>query len=945
MKYEELIILLPCHSLEDFPLHHEGEEAEGLLANWTAMWHPALLASAAAMPTWHRVDDPPEELANRLILVPSVSAQEMQTGFAQRAKGDGACLIRKQHDRNEIVARALESLDGGDAGVDAELVADFLALGYCYLQVELLTRQMRYASNLDEVYFSKQVVAAAHAAVEGDQATSREKLQACFDVLAEERDHYYPVDAFLLDITLVAPTTVGQSLRDELAAPNIINLLMSGESLSAMAADESRTLETLKAAIQEKRVGLIGGETAERRLPLLSHEAVLGDLKRGVALYEQHLGARPQVYGRRRFGLTPALPQMLHGLGFTGALHATLDDGRFPEGTQIKTRWEGSDGTAIDALARAPLDATRPETYLGLAVKMGESMDMDHVATVCLVHWPGQSSPWFEDLRRIARYSTALGKLITVDEYFRETDHPAHTDQFEAEQYRSPYLKQAVIRKHDDPLSTSVRYWRRKALADGVQALETLAALISGDATEPASSLIEEVDRTADDADQQALDERAAQAMSSAAERFANSLPHGDGPQERGYLVANPSSFVRRVGMEVSELAALPAVEKPVYAAAESAGRKHAVVDLPPMGFAWLSAAKSEVPVKKDALKTLAVEESDFFLLRNEFFEAIINTETGALQSIHEYKKRGNRMSQQLALRMPRQRGKPGDAWNAGDAQADYSVMAADEIQVTASSAVLGEVVTKGRLLDRSGESLAGFQQTYRLWRGSRVLQIEVELDPTAELKSDPWNSYYALRFAWANEAADVLRSAQQSCHPAEAKRIEAPHYLEIADEKTRTAILTGGLPYHQRTGLRMLDTLLIVRHERQRRFQVGIGIDLTHPMQEALGLLASPAALAQTAAVPAPTTSGWLFHLDNKNVVATYWQPRVEEGRVVGFGVRLLETSGRPSRVGMSTFRAVASAQRVDFAGNAQGELEIKDGKINTELAAHQWIEIEATF
>ena len=35
---QELIILLPCHSLEDFPLHHEGEDAEGLLASWTALW-------------------------------------------------------------------------------------------------------------------------------------------------------------------------------------------------------------------------------------------------------------------------------------------------------------------------------------------------------------------------------------------------------------------------------------------------------------------------------------------------------------------------------------------------------------------------------------------------------------------------------------------------------------------------------------------------------------------------------------------------------------------------------------------------------------------------------------------------------------------------------------------------------------------------------------------
>ena len=51
MTYRESYILLPCHSLEDFPLHHEGDDAAGLLAAWTALWHPALLAATGAGPS------------------------------------------------------------------------------------------------------------------------------------------------------------------------------------------------------------------------------------------------------------------------------------------------------------------------------------------------------------------------------------------------------------------------------------------------------------------------------------------------------------------------------------------------------------------------------------------------------------------------------------------------------------------------------------------------------------------------------------------------------------------------------------------------------------------------------------------------------------------------------------------------------------------------------
>src|SRR5690606_19709101 len=130
MKYEELIILLPCHSFDDFPVHHEGEEAEGLLAAWTAMWHPALLASAQSLPTWKRCDDPPELLTGRLMLIPKISASELPTGLAARAKAEGAVVVRGKSSRAEILQAALEGLESDGAGADAELVADFLALGF-----------------------------------------------------------------------------------------------------------------------------------------------------------------------------------------------------------------------------------------------------------------------------------------------------------------------------------------------------------------------------------------------------------------------------------------------------------------------------------------------------------------------------------------------------------------------------------------------------------------------------------------------------------------------------------------------------------------------------------------------------------------------------------------------------------------------------------------------
>ena len=60
MTFREVVLLLPCHSLEDFPTFHTGPEASGLLAAWTVAWHPRLIAMTERLPLWHRADDPPD---------------------------------------------------------------------------------------------------------------------------------------------------------------------------------------------------------------------------------------------------------------------------------------------------------------------------------------------------------------------------------------------------------------------------------------------------------------------------------------------------------------------------------------------------------------------------------------------------------------------------------------------------------------------------------------------------------------------------------------------------------------------------------------------------------------------------------------------------------------------------------------------------------------------
>jgi alpha-mannosidase len=924
MRFTELTVLLPCHSLEDFPVYHEGAAADELLGAWCAPWHPALLASAGAVPNWQRIDVPPETLAGRLVVAPPFCLDRLPAGFVARAKSEGACVVHEAN-RDAAVAAALAALDGGDAGVDAALAADFLALGFCRLQIELLTRHMRFSTNIDETHFEREVVAAAQAAVGHDTNAAREHLQQCFDTLYEARKHFYPVDVYLVDITLLAATTLGQSLQQELAGATPTNLLGPTALLSELAKEHPDTWSSLTAAIDAGTACVLGGEPEESELPLLPLETALASLSAGVQKYTSLLGRGPRVYGRRRAGLGPTLPQLLTKLAFQGALHFTLDDGRFPLGPQSKTRWEGLDSSVLDVLARVPCDAAKPESFLGLSRRMADAMDSDQVATVIFAHWPHGSSPWHDALRRVARLSPVLGKFMLLDDYFSHTDMPGRLSKFEPDDYRTPYLQQAIVRGQPDPISRYVVLHRSQAERAALQAISTLGELIVGKTDAEACCAHGNADSAG---------EASKTALNVALGRLAALLPRTPAPTSPRYLVVNPLSFSRSIGLEVPRLEYPPEVKAPVVGAGLGAERKFAVVDVPALGFAWVESGGSAPAASR--VKPLAEDN----VLRNEFFEATISRTTGGIQSLYSFRQRGNQLSQQIAFRMPQ-----------ADAEAGYSSMRAESVDVSAASAACGEIVSRGALVDGQGRRLAGFRQTTRVWSGSRLLGIEIELDGLEELRADPWNSYYAARFAWPEETADLYRGVALARQKTTATRLEAPEYVTIDNGSGATSILTGGLPYHRLSEPRMLDTLLVVRGETARRFSLAVGVDLPNPAAAAVEFI-TPGTVWFDEGSPPAASSGWFFHVSAKNVVATHWQPLVDTGApesatsgkhaIIGFRARLLETAGRAGRVTLRAFRGVAHARQVDFLGETLLEVPVEDDKIMLDFAAHEWIEVE---
>lgn len=968
MPYDDLMILIPCHSLEDFPAELGEDEAASLLNSFAVPWHPVLLADAKVLPRWHRGDDPPESSPKRLVFLPMSCESWVPAGWADRVSSEGGIVVRGLSERAAMVQAALApwrvETAGGEPAVDPELAGDFMALGFAYLEIELLTRKMRHFSNLDEVHLQREAVAAAEAALAGDAETARTRLTACFDALAEARERFYPVDCYLIDLCLVIPRLADDNLRAAVATRKPMSVLASAADLEEIAGAAPQVQAALRDACSGGAADIICGDLCERPLPLLPLESVLWQLEEANAIVTRLFEKSSTVWGRRRYGVFPLLPQILKKAGFKGALHVVLDDGIYPDAEQSKVRWEGTGGTSIDAWSRIPLAADAAVSFLRFPDRMSESMDNDHVAAVALARWPEVKSPFFDDLRRIHNYAPVLGKFITLSDFFERTDSPTRHAHYKPNEYLTPYLFQSVAREEENAISRFTRHLARRARLDSGLWMAGLRALLSGRSPDPTATA--DLERAVERLDENPAAEAAADLsqrvggfVSDAAGKLAQVIVHGAGNQ-RGFLVFNTLGFRRVVTVPLD-----PAGPVPQPAAEKSwvqwGGQHHALtVDVPGAGFAWVPADVSPPPTS--AAAPLAVAD----LLRNEFFEVHLNETTGGIAQIKEYGRSPNRLSQQLTYRFSRERSfTVGAGEHAEQTKSHYAEMRRLKSEITCAGPALGEIVTTGEIIDQTnGARLSGYRQTLRIWRGRPVVEIEIELDVAQKPDGEPWHNYYTSRFAWHDETASLTRSAMMGAHETTDERIESLHYLEIATPEERTTIICPGLPFHRKTGPRMIDSILVVARETERVFRFAIALNQDYPMQSALDALC-PAVLVPTqGGPPRGGPAGWFFHLATRQVqilqmlpvMSVAPKPGDEAGEAsnaaaqpspirCGCALRLVETEGRPTRARLRCFRTPAWARQRDFAGQTICELSIDADAVLVDLTSFEIADIEIRF
>lgn len=957
MSFTDIVILIPSHSLEDFPTEHTDQPAASLLNAFSVAWHPALIASAGTLPRWRRADEPSAVHSGQILFVPTVCDDWLPHGWVEDARRAGATVIAQVSERAELEAMVQAAL-GDQPRVDPEWVADFYAFGFCWLQVELLSRHMRNFSNIEEGILHDCVLSAARAAVAGDSHTTQPQLKAAFELLLEARERFYPVECYLIDLCLAFGELEPSALIRELDQQVPINLLASATDMATLVGQNPAVETALRSAVSSRRHCLIGGEDRETLLPVLPLESVLHQFQAGRTHWKSLAGSSPDVWGRRRFGLCALLPQLLSRLGFRAALHIALDDGIYPDQEHTKLRWRGADESQIDALSRIPLAADGASSYLRFPVRLAESMDHDQVAGLIFARWPDVTSPWFHDLRRSQKYAPVLGRFVTLSQFFTATELPGQLNTYKSHEYFPPYLIQSVARRDPDPLSSLADHTLRRRAFDRARWCQALARALLGQAPEVSETSLQEIQLEA--AAPEGLPDSVAGARAAvtaleeaAASTLAPLIMHGSPQSERGFLLINTLSFDRRVCVTVPGLTRVPPLQGPVKAAAVHSGRGELVVELPGAGYVWIPETSPGAPGTQP--RTAPLDEG---VLKTEWFEVVINPQTGGIGHIRLHNQRTKRLSQQVSFRFPRER-----TVGTGESayQTQYAEMRCRSLQFSSPTPLTAEAEARGEILDpASGAPLATFLQRTRIWRARPIVEIDIELSDVKVPDGDPWNNYFASRFAWISETAAVTRSLFHMAQGFGGERFETSDYIEVADDEERAVIIPHGLPYHRYTGRRMVDSLLIVAGETRRRFQFTIAIDAKYPLEAAWNAMTPPVVVPTTQGPPRAGTSGWFFHLDARNVQLTRIlnlgdvdSPSLPTGDMdamplpvgPGFAVRLLETEGRARLVRLRTFRQPIYARKRDFQGQTLGELVLDGDAVLVEMAPHEVVDVELRF
>ncbi len=935
MNPRELILLSPYRVPAKDSLMLGDEDMAAFLNGYTALWHPALLYGAAETPKIASPYDYEAPKAGHVYALPETPQVFLPDDWEDRVRAAGAVAVHATADRAGTLANLHEALASRERErpedtpnilllLGPDQLGPFFGIGFGYMHLTALFEAMDHENLIAGSDFWLDVQQAVAALLTNADA-ALPHLKSAAERLMAAREALYSVTIHVIDLCTLDELPAGGSLPAACARDQSFNVIASGRGLEGYFRDQPEAAGALRSHVASERAEVCLGSYVEREDALLPIESQVWNLRKGLKTTTDLLQTDVRVFARRRLGATAHLPVLLSNTGLQRALVVNLEETSVHSSQGIVGTWTAPNGAQIDVFTRNPHRADAPGTFFHAAYYLHQTIAQDFVATLALVHRGKQACPWYEDWLELARLAPVLGRWTTLSNYFNEVLSGEQASMSSADEVQADYLNERAEGHVQQPVSWFPRQARLRRQVDTLWTLAALHRGLAGKIDQPDwNSRLESLEEQVALAQICFFDEAKAEAALSALQMDVGNalaqrlLARATGTSS-GYLVLNPCNFTRRVAVEVEVAGDALPLEGPLKACQIEAGTGRLVVEVPPLGFAWVPRHGTSGAATSAKRMRLADERH----VRNEFFEAAIDPETGGLRGIWDPRSRISRLGQMLV-------------YNPG------STMRASAIRVGSTGPALGEVVSEGSIFGEDERVLAKFRQRFRAWLGRPVLEMRIEIYPEQAPVGYPWHAYFGARFAWRDERALLFRGVNGAATITSHTRPESPDYLEWRLGRQSTTLFPGGLPFHQRHGGRMLDVILVPEGEDCKVFELAIGLDRDYPMQTAVSMVTPAPVIPVDKGPPHVGSAGWLFHLDATNLLLTSMRPASDADAVQA---RFLECALHSTQAELRCVRNPRRAFMLDARSENQSELGISGDAVVFDVAASDCVQVRAEF
>lgn len=1008
IPYSRSIFAISASSLDETPSGMGTALAQDYLNGWTCLWDPRLLQAIACVPEWKRADASGLDVEDALIVCPESSRDRLDTPLEERIRAGNCCLVHTaQRPRTAIVIELLEHLRARWSEVENETTAararsefvcqrsdtdccrigDFYAFGYLVLQVQAMARKLRYSVNLDWMILGDQIMNAAKASVDGDDAETDRWLVAAFDAVSQERDRYCSQQGHLIELILTGASTLGAQLTKQLSVDRPLTLYATTNNLKRLRDTNSNAWVCLKERVENGSVALAGGLRSERKHAWMTELSLIREMSQAQADFHE-LGL-PAATSWMRFepSILAHSPTLARQFGFIGGIIADIGGGSVPSKEHAKVKWQPSGETSgLDCILGHVVDAANAESILGLGAQMAKQLDYHQVPTLILAHWPGSKCDAFDDLVAAMVRSPAIGKWIDTRRYFATTAQPYWTDHYGSHEFRTrlPQSVSELNELHARIIETTAQSHRLERL-DSLRRLWRFVPYRSGTASQAIDmdawhrsllALQLQCDERWSKSTPGTLSdplESSRDAIDSAIDALTNDLTQDMRlrvPGENEDVVFNACGHAQRILLADMPHAWDPESSTRIVAQATERGQPMAVIDVPPFGFAKFqglanlsAAASSRQPGDLASAESSAAVRSTWWShvfggrnaiaqsdgsLANEFMEIQIDPDTGHLRSMYVVNKRGNRLSCRLGLisnaldlKQPLN-----DALFTGLTDVRMRVLHASKVRGTIE--VTGKLATQAQAFqDQGGVMDSEWTLRYTLWHGVRWMDVEC-----VGRGIDAHRCYPVWRMVWPSEAASIAAWQNGTRGKLPAPLQAAVELIEIDDVEHKIHFATRGLSMHRRMGHNGLVSVLPVQSTGVCSAHFSIGMDWPRPWETAIDRLLPPLVAYSKNERPlasnrAPDAGAWLARCNVPNLRFTWIDPSPPIQVSETFGdehdcdgtegpgidadacVWVVETKGKSGAARLGCIRPIQRAWRVDFRGLECDKLKVEDGEV----------------